>query len=187
MKIAAGLTIAAGTYAGGWRIIRTLGQRIYKMQPEHGFAAQLSAGTTLYVGTQLGFPISTTHVVTGSVMGAGATRRLSAVRWGVAGNIVFAWLLTLPAAALVAAALYYPWPGSSRAFPERSFTIVQLSDLHCGQQFFLPQHLERAIAEVNELQPDVVVISGDLTSTASRTSTRSRASTSTGSSASRWS
>jgi len=108
VKIAAGLTIAAGTYAGGWRIIRTLGQRIYGLQPEHGFAAQIAAGSTLYAGTHFGFPISTTHVVTGSVMGAGATRRLSAVRWGVAGNIVSAWLLTLPAAGLVAAALYYP-------------------------------------------------------------------------------
>lgn len=108
VKVAAGLTIGAGTYVGGWRIIRTLGQRVYKMQPEHGFAAQIAAGSTLYAGTRLGFPISTTHVVSGSVMGAGATRRLSAVRWGVAGNIVFAWLLTLPAAALVAAALYYP-------------------------------------------------------------------------------
>ncbi|HET7567090.1 MAG TPA: inorganic phosphate transporter [Gaiellaceae bacterium] len=108
VKIAAGLTISAGTYAGGWRIIRTLGQRIYKMAPEHGFAAQIAAGTTLYAGTHFGFPISTTHVVTGSVMGAGATRRFSALRWGVAGNIVFAWLLTLPAAGLVAAALYWP-------------------------------------------------------------------------------
>ena len=108
VKVTAGLTIAAGTYVGGWRIVRTLGQRVYKMQPEHGFAAQLAAGSTLWAGTRLGFPISTTHVVSGSVMGAGATRRLSAVRWGVAGNIVFAWLLTLPAAALVAAALYYP-------------------------------------------------------------------------------
>ncbi|MBX5474449.1 MAG: inorganic phosphate transporter [Thermoleophilia bacterium] len=108
VKVAAGLTIAAGTYAGGWRIIRTLGQRVYKMQPEHGFAAQIAAGSTLYAGTHFGFPISTTHVVAGSVMGAGATRRFSAVRWGVAGNIVSAWLLTLPAAALVAAALYYP-------------------------------------------------------------------------------
>ena len=108
VKISAGLTIAAGTYAGGWRIIRTLGQRVYKMQPEHGFAAQLAAGSTLWAGTRLGFPISTTHVVTGSVMGAGATRRFSAVKWGVAGNIVSAWLLTIPAAAVVAAALYYP-------------------------------------------------------------------------------
>jgi inorganic phosphate transporter, PiT family len=108
VKIAAALTIAAGTYAGGWRIIRTLGQRIYKLQPEHGFAAQVSAGTTLWLGTHYGFPISTTHVVTGSVMGAGATRRISAVRWGVAGNIAFAWVLTLPAAGLVAAGLFYP-------------------------------------------------------------------------------
>jgi inorganic phosphate transporter, PiT family len=108
VKIAAGLTIAAGTYAGGWRIIRTLGQRIYKLQPEHGFAAQLSAGTTLWIGTHYGFPISTTHVVTGAVLGAGATRRFSAIRWGLAGNIVVAWVLTLPAAGLVAAAFYYP-------------------------------------------------------------------------------
>jgi inorganic phosphate transporter, PiT family len=108
VKIAAGLTIAAGTYAGGWRIIRTLGQRIYKLQPEDGFAAQVSSGTTLWIGTHYGFPISTTHVVTGGVMGAGATRRFSAVRWGVAGNIVFAWLLTIPAAGLVAAGLFFP-------------------------------------------------------------------------------
>jgi inorganic phosphate transporter, PiT family len=108
VKVVAALTIGAGTYVGGWRIIRTLGQRIYKMAPEHGFAAQIAAGSTLYLGTHFGFPISTTHVVTGSVMGAGATRRLSAVRWGVAGNILFAWLLTLPAAGLVAAGLYYP-------------------------------------------------------------------------------
>jgi len=108
VKISAGLTIAAGTYVGGWRIIRTLGQRVYKLQPEHGFAAQIAAGTTLWAGTHYGFPISTTHVVTGSVMGAGASRRLSAVRWGVAGNIAFAWVLTLPAAGLVAAAFFYP-------------------------------------------------------------------------------
>jgi inorganic phosphate transporter, PiT family len=108
VKVAAGITIAAGTYAGGWRIIRTLGQRIYKMQPEHGFAAQIAAGTTLWTGTHYGFPISTTQVVTGSVMGAGAVRRFSAVRWGLAGNIAVAWVLTLPAAGLVAAALYYP-------------------------------------------------------------------------------
>jgi inorganic phosphate transporter, PiT family len=106
--VSSATAIAAGTYVGGWRIIRTLGQRVYKMQPEHGFAAQVAAGTTLWAGTHYGFPISTTHVVTGSVMGAGATRRVSAVRWGVAGNILFAWLLTIPAAGLVAAALFYP-------------------------------------------------------------------------------
>jgi inorganic phosphate transporter, PiT family len=108
VKVVAGLTIATGTYAGGWRIIRTLGQRIYKLQPDHGFAAQLSAGSTLWLGTHYGFPISTTHVVTGAVLGAGATRRFSAIRWGLAGNIVIAWVLTLPAAGLVAAGLYYP-------------------------------------------------------------------------------
>jgi PiT family inorganic phosphate transporter len=108
VKVAAALTIGAGTYAGGWRIVRTLGQRIYKLQPEHGFATQIAAGTTLYAGTQFGFPISTTHVVSGSVMGAGAVQRFSAVRWGVAGNIVGAWLLTLPAAGLVAAGCFWP-------------------------------------------------------------------------------
>ena len=106
--VAAGVAIAAGTYVGGWRIMRTVGQRIYSMQPEHGFAAQVSGGATLYVASRLGYPISTTHVAAGSVMGSGATKRLSAVRWGVAGNIVTAWLLTIPAAALVAAALFYP-------------------------------------------------------------------------------
>ncbi len=88
--------------------MRTLGQRVFSMDPPSGFAAQLSAGTTLYVATKLGYPVSTTHVVSGSVMGAGATKRLSAVRWGVAGNMVFAWLLTIPASAVVAAVLYWP-------------------------------------------------------------------------------
>jgi inorganic phosphate transporter, PiT family len=108
VKIAAGLAIGLGTYVGGWRIIRTLGQRVYRMEPESGFAAQASAGTTIYLATKYGYPLSTTHVVSGAVMGAGATQRLSAVRWGVAGNIVVAWILTIPAAAVVAAALYWP-------------------------------------------------------------------------------
>jgi inorganic phosphate transporter, PiT family len=108
VKVSAGLAIGLGTYVGGWRIIRTLGQRVFQMEPESGFAAQATAGTTIYLATKLGYPLSTTHVVSGSVMGAGATRRLSAVRWGVAGNIVVAWVLTLPAAALVAAAFYWP-------------------------------------------------------------------------------
>jgi PiT family inorganic phosphate transporter len=108
VKISAGLAIALGTYVGGWRIIRTLGQRVFQMEPESGFAAQAAAGTTIYVATKYGYPLSTTHVVSGAVMGAGATKRLSAVRWGVAGNIVVAWVLTIPAAAIVAAALYWP-------------------------------------------------------------------------------
>jgi PiT family inorganic phosphate transporter len=106
--VAAGLAIGAGTYAGGWRIMRTMGQRIFSLEPASGFAAQLSGGTVIYLATHFGYPVSTTHVVSGSVMGAGATKRLSAVRWGVAGNIVFAWVLTIPAAAVVAAALYWP-------------------------------------------------------------------------------
>ena len=106
--VAAGLAIGAGTYAGGWRIMRTMGQRIFSLEPASGFAAQTSGGTVIYAATHFGFPVSTTHVVSGSVIGAGATKRFSAVRWGVAGNIIFAWLLTIPAAAAVAAALYWP-------------------------------------------------------------------------------
>jgi PiT family inorganic phosphate transporter len=109
--VSAGLAIAAGTYAGGWRIMRTLGQRVFAMEPASGFASQLTAGLTIYTATRLGYPLSTTHVVSGSVMGSGATQRLSAVRWGVAGNIVMAWLLTIPAAGLAAAALYWPVQG----------------------------------------------------------------------------
>ena len=108
VKVSAGVAIGLGTYAGGWRIIRTLGQRVFQMEPESGFAAQAAAGTTIYLATKYGYPLSTTHVVSGAVMGAGATRRLSAVRWGVAGNIVVAWVLTIPAAAIVAAAFYWP-------------------------------------------------------------------------------
>jgi PiT family inorganic phosphate transporter len=111
VKIAAGLAIAAGTYSGGWRIMRTLGQRVYQMEPPSGFAAQATAGAVIYASTKYGYPLSTTHVVSGAVMGAGATKRLSAVRWGVAGNIVVAWVLTLPAAALVAAGCYFPIKG----------------------------------------------------------------------------
>ncbi|MBA3716801.1 MAG: inorganic phosphate transporter [Actinobacteria bacterium] len=108
VKIAAGVAIGAGTYVGGWRIMRTLGQRIFDIEPASGFAAQTSAGATIYLATHLGYPLSTTHVISGAVMGAGATKRFSAVRWGVAGNIVTAWILTIPAAGLMAAACYWP-------------------------------------------------------------------------------
>jgi len=108
VKFSAGFAIAAGTYAGGWRIIRTLSQRIYSMEPAQGFASQTTAGATIFLATHFGYPLSTTHVVSGAVMGSGATKRLSAVRWGVAGNIVGAWVLTIPAAAVVAAACYWP-------------------------------------------------------------------------------
>jgi inorganic phosphate transporter, PiT family len=95
--------MALGTYAGGWRIINTLGTRIAKIDPPQGFAAQTACASILWTTAHFGFPVSTTHTISGSVMGAGASRRLSAVRWGVAGNIVTAWILTLPAAALVGA------------------------------------------------------------------------------------
>ncbi|HZP74402.1 MAG TPA: anion permease [Gaiellaceae bacterium] len=108
VKLAAGLAIGAGTYAGGWRVMRTLGQRVFKIDPPSGFAAQLAGGSVLYVATRLGYPVSTTHTISGAVMGAGATKRFSAVRWGVAGNIVRAWLLTIPATALIAAAVFWP-------------------------------------------------------------------------------
>src|SRR5436305_13494548 len=111
VKVSAGLAIGLGTYVGGWRIVRTLGQGVFRMEPESGFAAQAAAGTTIYLATKYGYPLSTTHVVSGAVLGAGATRRLSAVRWGIAGNIVVAWVLTLPAAAAVAAAFYWPIQG----------------------------------------------------------------------------
>ena len=105
--VVAATAIAAGTYVGGWRIMRTMGTRIFKLEPPQGFAAQATASGVLYtVATRYGFPVSTTHVISSSVMGAGATTRVSAVRWGVAADIVTAWLLTLPAAGLVAAAMY---------------------------------------------------------------------------------
>ena len=101
----AAAAMALGTYAGGWRIIRTLGQRVANIDPPQGFAAETSTATTLWLTAHYGFPVSTTHTITGSVLGAGATRRFSAVRWGVAGNIVIAWVLTLPAAALIGAGM----------------------------------------------------------------------------------
>jgi len=102
---ASALAMAAGTYAGGWRIIRTLGQRIAKIDPPQGFAAQTACASILWGTAHFGFPVSTTQTISGSVLGAGAIRGFSAVRWGVAGNIVVAWILTLPAAGLVGAGM----------------------------------------------------------------------------------
>jgi inorganic phosphate transporter, PiT family len=104
--VASALAIALGTYSGGWRIIRTVGQRIYRLQPISGFAAQTAAATILLVASLKGLPVSTTHVLNSAVMGVGSTRRVSAVRWGVAGNIVIAWVLTIPCAAAMAALVY---------------------------------------------------------------------------------
>ncbi|HJQ42995.1 MAG TPA: inorganic phosphate transporter, partial [Jatrophihabitantaceae bacterium] len=101
--LAAAAAISLGTYSGGWRIMRTLGRRIFSLTPASGFGAQTVASAVMLGTAHYGLPVSTTHVITSSVMGVGATRRVSAVRWGVAGNIVFAWVLTIPAAAGVAA------------------------------------------------------------------------------------
>jgi PiT family inorganic phosphate transporter len=98
--------IALGTYSGGWRIIRTMGSRIIKMDAAQGFVAQSAGAAVILAATHAGFPLSTTHVINGAVMGSGAAKRLSAVRWGVAGNIAIAWVLTLPAAGLTGAAVY---------------------------------------------------------------------------------
>ncbi len=99
--------MALGTYSGGWRIIGTLGRRIIHLGPPEGFSAEASASAVLYYAAFNGAPISTTHTITSAIMGVGATKRLSAVRWGVAGNIVGAWVLTLPAAGIVAAITYF--------------------------------------------------------------------------------
>jgi PiT family inorganic phosphate transporter len=104
--------IALGTYSGGWRIIRTTGTKIIKMDAAQGFSSQGAGAAVILASTHFGFPLSTTHVINGGVMGAGAAKRLSAVRWGVAGNIVVAWLLTLPAAAAIGALAY----GMTRIF-----------------------------------------------------------------------
>jgi PiT family inorganic phosphate transporter len=104
--VSSATAIALGTYVGGWRIIRTMGSRIIKMDPAQGFAAQGAGAAVILSASHVGFPLSTTHVISGAIMGAGAAKRLSAVRWGVAGNIVVAWVLTLPAAAMVGGATY---------------------------------------------------------------------------------
>jgi inorganic phosphate transporter, PiT family len=103
--VSAAAAMGLGTYAGGWRIIKTLGTRIAKIDPPQGFAAQTACASILWTTAHYGFPVSTTQVISGSVLGAGATTRLSAVRWGVAGNILLAWVLTIPCAGLVGAAM----------------------------------------------------------------------------------
>lgn len=106
VKLAAAAAMALGTSAGGWKIIKTMGTRIVKLQPINGFASDTAAALTISGATAFGLPVSTTHVVSGAIMGVGATRRLSAVRWGVAGNMVLAWVFTIPITAILAAVLY---------------------------------------------------------------------------------
>lgn len=108
VKLAAAAAISAGTYSGGWRIMRTLGRRIIELDPARGFVAESVSAVVLYVNAfVLHAPVSTTHTITSAIMGVGATKRLSAVRWGVAKNIGLAWVMTIPAAALVAAVIYW--------------------------------------------------------------------------------
>ena len=101
------LVIGAGTMSGGWRIVKTMGTKITKLEPVGGFCAETAAATAIIGASLAGIPVSTTHTITGAIMGVGATRRLSAVRWGVAGNIVWAWILTIPVSALFSMAIYF--------------------------------------------------------------------------------
>jgi PiT family inorganic phosphate transporter len=101
------LAIGAGTMFGGWRIVKTMGQRITKLKPVGGFCAETGGAITLFLATALGIPVSTTHTITGAIVGVGAARRASAVRWGVAGNIIWAWIFTIPASAFVAIVAYW--------------------------------------------------------------------------------
>ena len=101
------MAIGAGTMFGGWRIVKTMGQKITKLKPVGGFCAETGGAMTLFLATALGVPVSTTHTITGAIVGVGSTQRASAVRWGVAGNIVWAWVLTIPASAFVAAIAYW--------------------------------------------------------------------------------
>jgi PiT family inorganic phosphate transporter len=105
--IACYLTIAAGTLFGGWRIVKTMGQRITKLKPVGGFCAETGGAITLFMATAMGIPVSTTHTITGAIVGVGAARNVSAVRWGVAGGIVWAWILTIPCSAAVAAIAWW--------------------------------------------------------------------------------
>ena len=105
--IACYLAIGLGTMFGGWRIVKTMGQKITKLKPVGGFCAETGGAITLFIATAAGIPVSTTHTITGAIVGVGSTQRMSAVRWGVAGNIVWAWIFTIPASAFVAAIAYW--------------------------------------------------------------------------------
>jgi PiT family inorganic phosphate transporter len=107
VELAAYSAIALGTLSGGWRIIHTMGSKITRLQPVGGFAAETAGAVSLFTATAMGVPVSTTHTITGAIIGVGSTRRLSAVRWGVAGQIVWAWILTIPISAFIAAMVYY--------------------------------------------------------------------------------
>ena len=107
VEMAAYSAISLGTLSGGWRIIHTMGSKITRLQPVGGFAAETAGAISIFTATALGVPVSTTHTITGAIIGVGTTRRLSAVRWGIAGQIVWAWVLTIPASAVIAAGFFY--------------------------------------------------------------------------------
>jgi PiT family inorganic phosphate transporter len=126
--ICSATAISLGTYFGGWRIIRTMGSRIIKMDPAQGFSAQGAGAAVVLTASHLGFPLSTTHVISGGVMGAGAAKRLSAVRWGVAGNIALAWVLTLPCSAVIGGLAY----GLSTIFGSDALGVILVTLLVVG-------------------------------------------------------
>jgi PiT family inorganic phosphate transporter len=139
--VSSATAIALGTYFGGWRIVNTMGSKIIKMDPAQGFAAQGAGAAVILSASHVGFPLSTTHVMSGAIMGAGAAKRLSAVRWGVAGNIVVAWILTLPCSAAVGALTY----GVVRIFGTGSTgPIVVVAVLLVGLLAFFARRLNAA-------------------------------------------
>src|SRR4030042_6943147 len=106
VMILCAVAMSLGTALGGWRIIKTLGVRLVHLQPIHGFAAEASAGTVIEIASRIGLPLSTTHIISSTILGVGSTKRASAVRWGIARNIVMAWILTLPACVILAWVIY---------------------------------------------------------------------------------
>ncbi|WCB94730.1 hypothetical protein DSM104299_03469 [Baekduia alba] len=126
--VSSATAISLGTYFGGWRIIRTMGSRIIKMDPAQGFSAQGAGSAVVLTASHLGFPLSTTHVISGGIMGAGAAKRLSAVRWGVAGNIALAWVLTLPCSAVIGGVAY----GMSQLFGDDALGVIVVTLLVAG-------------------------------------------------------
>ncbi|HWA16550.1 MAG TPA: inorganic phosphate transporter, partial [Gemmatimonadales bacterium] len=106
VEMAAYSAISLGTALGGWRIVKTMGSKITRLRPFGGFCAETAGGITLLLASRMGIPVSTTHTITGAIVGVGASRRLSAVRWGVAGRIVWAWILTIPMAAAISAGAF---------------------------------------------------------------------------------
>ena len=147
--VSSATAIAFGTYFGGWRIVRTMGSRIIKMDPAQGFAAQGVGAAVILSASHVGFPLSTTQVMSGAIVGAGAAKRLSAVRWGVAGNIVTAWILTLPCSAAVGAVTY----GAVRIFGTGSAgPVIVLALLLLGLLAFFARRLSNGAVPAESVQ-----------------------------------